>query len=266
MTEKKLKSLHPKVLELRRSLGNSPIRYAYRKTPLVQPEAIREMNSKRDDNDRTLKQYFCIWGVKDDYGTVPIKGCFSKSINERGPESNATYKITALYAHSQRDSVGLPKVLKEDEIGLYGEVPILEGIQVCDELVIRHKRGVCNNGSYGFNYIWDKMEYDDKQDAILMKECDLFELSFLTIGSQTGTYGVRGSDGIYTDSFLDEDTEALIKKIPRKEQLELRSLIERHITLAQNQPLEQMQQALNEGKPKQGSSGLYDYLLKKLKQ
>ncbi len=255
--------MHQKILQLRNSIGSSPIKFAHRKTALVQPEAIREANSKRSENDRILKQYFCIWGIPDDYGTVPIKGCFSKSINERGPNSKATYKITALYAHSQRDSVGMPIVLKEDEIGLYAEVDILEGVQVADELLIRHKRGACNNGSYGFDYVWDKMEYDEKNDVILMKECDLFEISFVTIGAQTETYGVRNSDGTYTDEYLDEDTEALIKKIPRKDQLELRSLIDRHITLAKNQPIELRQKPLDKGKPKQGGID-WDYLLKNL--
>ncbi len=256
--------MHQKILQLRNSVGSSPIKFAHRKTMLTQPDAIREANSKRNENDRILKQYFCIWGIPDDYGTVPLKGCFSKSISDRGPDSKATYKITALYMHSQRDSVGMPLVLKEDEIGLYAEVDILSGVQVADELLVRHKRGACNNGSYGFDYIWDKMEYDDKKDVVLMKECDLFEISFVTIGSQTETYVVRNSDGVYIDEFLDEDTDALIKKIPRKEQLEVRSLIDRHITLAKNQPLEQRRKALDDSKPQHGKSDLYDYLLKKL--
>jgi len=249
--------LHPKILEFRNKVGTSPIKYAYRKTALKQPAT-----STKEDEGRTLKQYFAIWGIKDDYGTMPLKGCFSKSIRERGPASEATYKITALYMHRQGDSVGLPAVLEEDETGLYAEIPVVEGIQVADELVIRHKRGLCNNGSYGFDYVWDKMEYDEKADAIVMKECDLFEISFVTIGAQTETYGVRNSDGTYTDDFLLEDTEALIRKVARKDQMELRSLIDRHIALAKSQPNEQKQDSLDTSKPTQGGID-YNYLLSK---
>lgn len=253
--------LHKKIEALRKSVGQSPILFAHRRTKLETPLNIR---SAKTDDGRNLKQYFALWGIPDDYGTMPMKGCFSKSIQDRGPSSKASYKITALYMHCQSDSVGLPAILVEDEIGLYGEVPVLEGVQVADELVIRHNKGVCNNGSYGFNYIWDKMEYDEKNDVVIMKECDLFEISFVTIGSQTDTYGVRNAAGEYIDEFLNEETEELIKKLPRKEHLELRNIINRHITLAKNQPLETSQQALEEDKPQHGGIP-YQYLIDNLK-
>jgi HK97 family phage prohead protease len=254
--------LHHKILELRKQVGATPILRGHLRTELTQP--IESTRSKSDYSSRILKQYFCIWGVKDDYGTIPIKGCFSKSINDRGPSSKAPYKITALYMHCQGDSVGLPIVLEEDEIGLYGEVPILEGVQVAEELLIRHKSGTCNNGSYGFNYIWDKMEYDEAQDAIIMKECNLFEISFVTIGSQQETYGVRGADGILTDEFLTEETEEFLKCVPRKNHLQFRSLIDRHISLAKSQPLEVRQQALDKTKPIEKVGLDYEYLLKNI--
>lgn len=253
--------LHDKILELRKKVGTSPILFAHRKTKMKEVE-YRESSSS--DNGRLLKQYFAMWGIPDDYGTMPMKGCFSKSIKERGPASKASYKITALYMHCQSDSVGLPIVLEEDETGLYAEVPALEGVQVADELVIRHKAKVCNNGSYGFNYVWDKMEYDETNDVVVMKECDLFELSFVTIGSQTETYGVRNSAGEFVDEFLTDETEELFKRIPRKEHLELRNIINRHITLAKNQPLEMRQQALEGDKPQH--EGLdYQYFIDNLK-
>ena len=256
-----MKLLHPKILQLRNNVGASPIKFAHRQTKLMQPVMDDEAG---ETDERLLKQYFCIWGIPDDYGTVPIKGCFSKSINERGPSSKSTFKIPALYMHNQRDTVGLPIVLIEDEIGLYAEVPCLEGVQVADELVIRHNAGVTNNGSYGFDYIWDKMEYDDANDVILMKECELFEISFVTIGAQTETYGVRNADGVFSDDSLESDTEKLIKKIARKEHLELRSIINRHITLAKSKPIETRQRSLEESKPKQEGVD-YNYLIKNLK-
>ena len=251
-------SLHPKIQAFKDRVGSSPIRKS-RIVKSVEVDMAKRAASNTDE--RVLRQYFCIWGVKDDYGTVPIKGCFSKSINERGPNSKSTYKIVALYMHELEDTVGLPTVLEEDEIGLYAEVPMLEGVQVADELAIRHKAGVCNNGSYGFNYCWDKMEYEEETDSIIMKECELLEISFVTIGSQKGTYGVRNSKGEIVDETLIEDTDDLIRQIPRKIQLQVRNLIDRHITLAKNQPLEQRQKALEETEPKHAAVD-YNYLLK----
>lgn len=255
-------ALHPKILALRNSIGSQPILFAHKLKKLELPLEVRAA-IKPSDDPRLLKQYFCIWGIPDDYGTVPIKGCFTRSLNARGPETNASYKITALYMHSQSDSVGLPTVLKEDEIGLYGEVPILPDIQVCDELVIRHKNGVCNNGSYGFNYIWDKMEYDEVNEVILMKECDLFEVSFVTIGSQTETFGVRNNNGVFVDDTLAEDTEDMIRRLPRKEHLEIRNLINRHISLAKLNSIETRQQSLEDGNPKQEGID-FEYLINNL--
>jgi len=260
MTEKSQKSLHPKILELRNKVGTSPFHLS---KPVEQPLAVRKI-MQDDENPRLLKMYFAVWGVKDDYGTRPVKGCFAKSIEERGPASKATYQITALWQHNQSEPLCKPSVLREDEIGLYAEFIPDEGIPTCDRCVIQVRSGTINNGSYGFNYIWDKMKYNEQDDCIDMYECNLFEISPVTIPSQTGTFAVRGANGELTDKFLEEETEDLIKQLPRKYHLELRSLINRHITLAQNQPLEQRRTALDTDKPQQGKKVDYNYLLKNL--
>lgn len=255
----KSQSLHPKILELRNKVGTSPF---HRSKPIEQPIEIRQM-MQSTENPRLLKGYFAVWGEIDDYRTRPVKGCFSKSIEERGPSSKSTYKITMLWQHRQDEPLCKPIILREDEIGLYAEYIPDEGIATCDRAVIQVRSGTVNNGSYGFNYIWDKMKYNEKDDCIDMYECNLFELSPVTIPSQTGTFAVRGSDGKFTDDFLLEETEELIKQIPRKYHLELRSLIDRHIALAQIQPLEQRQIALKDSKPKQGGID-YNFLLKNI--
>jgi HK97 family phage prohead protease len=253
--------LHPKILELRNSIGHIPI---HTNNHYSQPLEIRAANKVVDEsNPRLLKMYFCIFGVPDDYGCVPQKGCFKKSLKERGPNSNATYKITALNQHRQHMPLCIPTVLKEDEVGLYAEFAPDEGVSHCDEMVIQVRSGTINNGSYGFNYVWDKMEYDEKSQKIHIYESDLYEISPVTIGSQKGTFAVRNAKGILEDEYLLDETEDLIKKLPRQYHLELRGLIARHITLASNgQPLETRQQALKKtNKPKQGGLDI-DFLTK----
>lgn len=133
-------------------------------------------------------------------------------------------------------------------------------------MVIQVRSGTINNGSYGFNYVWDKMVYDEKSQKIHVYEYDLFEVSPVTIGSQRGTFAVRNAKGILEDIHLEDETEDLINKLPRMHHLELRSLIARHITLASNgQPLETRQQALPKiRKPKQGGLDI-DFLTKNFK-
>lgn len=256
--------LHPKIQALRNKVGHIPIHHFYPKKSAFDKLPVEQRNAKASDDSRLIKQYFCIFGIADDWGTVPMKGCFTKSIRERGPNSSASYKITVLNQHDQKKPLCLPSILKEDEIGLYAEYTPDEGIEENDDLVIRVKRGTINNGSYGFNYIWDKMEYDEENDLIIMKEVDLYEVSPVTIGSQTDTFVVRSVDGSFVDEYLEEDTERLIKKIDRQYHLELRSLIERHISLAKLQPNQYIQNSLDNNKPKHDLFD-YDYLLNNLK-
>lgn len=250
------KNLHPKILELRKKVGYQPI-YEFlpnRKKYDAIPVATRmpEVSAKEEaEKPRLIKQYFCIWGVPDDYGTRPIKGCFTKSLNERGPSTSATNKIVVLNQHSQKEPLCIPNILKEDEIGLYGEYEPDEGIVSNDELIIRVRKKTINQGSYGFNFVWPKMEWNEKDECIDMFECELFEVSPVTLGSQGGTFVVRNKNGKLEDSFLEEDTESLIRQIPRKLQLEARSIIQRHKSLSKLQPDEQGKKPLKKRKPKQ---------------
>jgi uncharacterized protein len=260
------KTLHPKIQALRNEVGYLPIHefMPNRKKYEEKDVKYRAPQSSDNDSERLIKQYFCIWGVPDDYGTQPMKGCFVKSLNERGPDSKATNKIVVLNQHNQRSPLCIPMVLKEDEIGLYGEYEPDPEIEENDILVKRVKRGTINGGSYGFNYVWDKMEYDEKSDSILMFECELFEVSPVTLASQGGTFVVRNKNGTYEDKFLEEETEDLIKQIPRKYHLEIRSLITRHISLAKMQPLQNKRKALKNGKPKQRGAIDYNFLTENL--
>lgn len=249
--------LHPKILELRNKVGSSPI---HRFVPKLDSDKLelRKPAPNNDGSERLIKQYFCIFGIPDDYGTVPIRGCFSKSLQERGPDSKASAKIPVLWQHKQDEPLCVPMVLKEDEIGLYGEYEP-DPIPIGDRCVIQIKRGTINNGSYGFNYVWDKMEYDESTEMILMKEVNLFEVSPVTLGSQRETFVVRSSDGTYVDEGLIEETEDLIRRIPKGMRMELRSLIDRHISLAKLQP----SKTLELEEPKKGSID-YNFLIQNL--
>lgn len=244
--------MHSKIKELRDLVGYKPIYTFMPNRKMYDVVSVDKKFPKRDDSDnpRLIRQYFCIWGIPDDYGTRPVKGCFSKSIRERGPESSASNKIIILNNHNQKEPLCVPIILKEDEIGLYGEYIPDEGIQSNDDLVIRVKSGTINGGSYGFHYIWDKMEWNEKDKVIDMYECELFECSPCTFPSQVETFVVRNSKGVIIDDSLEEDTESLIRKIPRNLQLETRSLINRHISLLKSQP-QKKESALRNKEPKQ---------------
>lgn len=249
--------LHKKIEELRERVGASPIH----RFQAIEP--FGEERKPKVENERLIKQYFAIWGVRDSYGTAPIKGFAKKSIEERGPQSKSNQKILVLWQHKSDDPLCVPNLIKEDDIGLYAEYepdPIPSG----DRCVIQVRSGTINQGSYGFNYVWDKMEYDDKTDTVYMKEGDIFELSPVSFGSCAETYVKRSDSGLFIDEFLEEETEEIIKRLPRSNRLELRNIIDRHIALANAQPLEQRRKALEDSKPQH--VGLdYKSLLNELK-
>lgn len=250
--------LHNKIEAIRTAVGSTQIQKFY---PIT---SFGENRAPKVENERLIKQYFAIWGVRDSYGTAAIKGCAKKSIEERGPQSKASSKIIVLWQHRSDDPLCVPNMIKEDDIGLYAEYEP-DDVPSGNRCITQVRSGTINQGSYGFRYIWDKMEYDDETDTVYMKEIDLYELSPVTFGSCAETYVKRNADGTMTDEFLTEETEDLIKQLPRKYHLELRNIIDRHISLAKVQPLEKRQQALNGDKPKHGGLD-YNYLLQKLKK
>lgn len=250
------KILHPKIQALRNSVGHLAIHrfIPSRKTSTEYSQKTTPKMSKRDNaDDREIEQYFAVWGVADDYGTMPMKGCFKKSIKERGPKSDVPGKIVVLDQHRQTMPVCVPSEIKEDDTGLYGRYSP-DKIPRCDDLLVQVRSSTINNGSYGFNYVWDMMDYNEKSEVIEMYECILEELSPVTFGSQRETFVIRNQNGIYipSDPELVDDMEALIKKLPRQYHLEIRGLINRHISLALNQPVNQIEEIpLKKRKPKQ---------------
>ncbi len=241
--------LHPKIVELQKRVGTTPIWRGY---DFEQPIDVRKSNI--ETGTRLIKSYHCMFGQIDDRGTRFMKGSFKKSIDERGPKSNAKYKITVLWMHDQRDPIGLPSTLEENDTGLYAEWEP-DDVPNGERALKQIRSGTINNFSFGFKPLWEKMEYNYKDDCIEIMEAELLEISPVTMGGNMNTFAVRGTAD--NDEYLIEDTEDFIRSIPRKQQLELRNLIDRHISFAQQRDVD---------KPVKSSSGVdYKYLLDNLK-
>lgn len=207
-------ALHPKVLELKK-----------RAAPVTMSDL--EVDYKGEITDtRVIKGYLAVWGVRDYYGTVFVKGCCAKSLRLRGVESDAKYKITFLYQHDLCEPLSLFDVLKEDDYGLYFETKPLDDIEVANRVLTQVRSGTLNQFSIGFDYVWDKMEYNEALDAVMLYEIELFEGSVVTIGGNPETYAIRGIEDKAED--LLDDTNYFINTLPRNKQLEARQLFARH--------------------------------------
>lgn len=240
-----MKTLHPKVKQLQ--LRATPINYS-----------AQEVENELEIEDRLVKMYLAVWGVPDSHRTVFLKGCCAKSIMERGPASDAKYKISFLNYHDQRDPLGVFSVLKEDDYGLYAEC-VVDNIEEADRTLSQIRSGTLNQFSIGFNLVWDKVEYDDKLDLILFKEIELYEGSVVLIGSNSETYAIRsGMDADQERERLVEATEVIIRSLPRNKQLEVRQLIAKHISLSAVEPVTKKLESLRTApEPSQVRAELY---------
>lgn len=134
-------------------------------------------------SDRKVKGYAIVWGSKNDYNEIVLKGATLNSLNARGVGTAVGNPILVLNQHRQTEPLCRPTILQEDDYGLYFEGDVIEGVSYADDVVNQVNQGVLRQLSYGFNYIWDKTEYDATMDAYILKEIKLGEISLVTFSS-----------------------------------------------------------------------------------
>jgi HK97 family phage prohead protease len=188
------------------------------------------------EGDRMIRGYLAVFNKADDKGTTPIKGAFAKSLRERGVGSLAKQKILFLWFHDLRDPIGQFTELEEDDYGLRFAASIDE-IPQGDRALKQVNSGTLNQFSYGFLYVWDKMEYDEAADVVVMREVDLWEGSVVSYGSQADTFAIRSKDDLanYQEE-LNAEMEEFVKTLSRPKQMELRQMITRYKALSEVKP------------------------------
>lgn len=133
--------------------------------------------------DRKIKGYAIVWGSKNDYNEIVLKGATLNSLNAKGVGSTGGNPILILNQHEQEEPLCRPTILQEDDYGLYFEGDVIENVDYANEVVEQVRQGVLKQVSYGFNYIWDKTEYDPINEAYILKEIKLGEISLVTFSS-----------------------------------------------------------------------------------
>lgn len=162
-----------------------------------------------DEERHVIRVKFAAFGNRDSVKDYLIKGCFAKSISERGPESATNRKIVFLWQHNMADPIG--KVLKIEELddGAYADVQLsnFDAVPNAKRAWYQLKDGDINQFSFGYKYIWDKMEYDEELDAFVIKELQLHEISVVTLGCNERTEyigAVKSLESLYA-SATDEE-------------------------------------------------------------
>lgn len=257
--DKKDKGLKELLADLKLRSGH----VAYRALAIDQNGVLVET----DLDKRIVKGYLCRFGVRNEYGEKFVKGAFAKSIKERGPDSSARYKVTFLWQHDETDPLALFAVLREDDYGLYFETKPLDDVANADRCITQIRSGTLNQFSVGFYYIWDKIEYDEKDDSLVLLEADLMEGSVVTMGADSGTYAIRSGNMKYED--LHDEIDQFINQLPRKDRLQARNLFTLQKSLVgtekrRDAKLGEKREPAEKGKSKKKRRVNYDYLLKNI--
>lgn len=249
-----MKTLHPKIQELKNRTAGQWLEARYANYESITKEIEKRVSAIENpwkDDPFVIRGYLAVWNMKDSYGTIARQGCFAKSIAERGPKSNAKNKIIHLFMHDKKEPIGQYLELVEDDYGLRFACRVDDVPGMPLRVLGQTKSGTINQYSYGFRYVWDKMEFNEGLNAIDMFECELWEGSSITVdAAMPETYTIRSAEDlnkILTD--LGNEAEDLIIALPRSKQMEIRQIITKYKTLAERKPVDSKQPLDLSGKP-----------------
>lgn len=240
--------LHRKIEELRKR--ESPISYT-----------TCEISERSDSllDKRIVEGYGNIWGVRNNHGEKFVKGAWSKSIKELGPQSNSAYKLKYRDRHGK--SVALFDELREDDIGLYFRTKPFDDVPHANELLTQIRSGTINNNSVGFRHNWDKVDWEEETDSLIVIEGRLFEISGVDVPSDLSTYMIRSDEEIET---LNDEVEFFIESLPKNHHLQARRIFTKCMSLRSEEPLDAKARALqNANKPTEDGMD-YNYIIKHL--
>jgi len=121
-----------------------------------------------DADERIISGYASTYDL-DQGGDIIVKGAFSRTLGEKRG-------VKVLWQHKQDSPIGKPRMMREDEQGLYVEAYIAKTAKG-DEALALAKEGIIDSMSIGYSV--NDSEYKD--DGVrLIKELTLYEFSLVT--------------------------------------------------------------------------------------
>lgn len=120
--------------------------------------------------------YGSVFGVKDSYSDIVVKGAFQKSLDQWQQKGSFP---ALLWQHKMDEPIGVYTYMAEDDIGLAVKGRLLIEHDAMAKRAHAHmKAGSLTGLSIG--YMLKDSEYDKEKKAFLLKEIDLWELSVVT--------------------------------------------------------------------------------------
>ncbi|MDO6718821.1 HK97 family phage prohead protease [Psychrosphaera sp. 1_MG-2023] len=120
--------------------------------------------------------YGSIFGNKDSYSDIVVKGAFEKSLKSHSEKETLP---AMLWQHKMDEPIGIYTEMKEDETGLFVKGRLLiEDDPLAKRAHAHLKAGSITGLSIG--YVLEDYEYDKEKGGWLLKEIDLWEISLVT--------------------------------------------------------------------------------------
>lgn len=148
---------------------------------------------------REVAMYLSHFDNIDSDGDLLVKGCFKKSLQERGVGSPSNRKIAFLRYHNWEMPIGAFTKLEEDDKGLFA-VAKLGNSTLGNDALLDYQDEIIREHSIGFKYIQDKIKWIedasmDRGGYFLISEVALWEGSAVTFGANELTPVVQVSKG-----------------------------------------------------------------------
>jgi len=144
-----------------------------------------------DTASRKVSFYLSHFGNVDSDNDLLVKGCFKKSLQERGVDSASNRKIAFLRYHNWEMPIGKFLELQEDDFGLYA-VGELGNSTMGNDALMDYQDGIIREHSIGFRYMQDKVKWVEdlsieSKGYFMVSEVALWEGSAVTFGANEMT-------------------------------------------------------------------------------
>lgn len=122
-----------------------------------------------------IKGYASIFDVVDSHNDRVVRGAFTKSLQ-------SSKKPKFLWQHNDKEVIGVWRILKEDDRGLYVEGELIESVQKAFEAKALIENQAIDGLSIGYR-IRKAIKGQDASSIRLLTEVDLLEISLVTFPS-----------------------------------------------------------------------------------
>lgn len=120
--------------------------------------------------------YGSVFGVKDSYSDIVIKGAFANSLSKWKEKGRLP---ALLWQHKTDEPIGYYTKMVEDDNGLYLEGQLLIDDDPLAKRAYAHMKAKSLSG-LSIGYILNDYDYDKEKSAFILKDIDLWEVSVVT--------------------------------------------------------------------------------------